>query len=108
MQTLLHNKIPFAIGSDGPFNPFLNIMLATMHPDNPKEAITVEQAVVAYTYGSAFAEFRENEKGTLAKGKLADLAVLSQDIFIIPKEQLPATKSVLTMIDGKIVHQQLH
>jgi predicted amidohydrolase YtcJ len=105
MQTLLRHKIPFAIGSDGPFNPFLNIMLATMHPDNPKEAITVEQAVMAYTYGSAFAEFKENEKGTLAKGKLADLAVLSQDIFTIPKEQLPATKSVLTMIDGKIVHQ---
>jgi predicted amidohydrolase YtcJ len=105
MQTLLRNKIPFAIGSDGPFNPFLNIMLATMHPDNPKEAITVEQAVIAYTYGSAFAEFKENEKGTLAKGKLADLAVLSQDIFTISKEQLPATKSVLTMIDGKIVHQ---
>ncbi len=106
MKTLLNNKIPLAIGSDGPFNPFLNILLATMHPDNPKEAITIEEAVIAYTYGSAFAEFKENEKGTLTKGKLADLAVLSQDIFTIPKEQLPSTKSILTMIDGKIVYQQ--
>ncbi|TMI84532.1 MAG: amidohydrolase [Bacteroidetes bacterium] len=106
MQTLLNNKIPLAIGSDGPFNPFLNIMLATMHPNNPREAITVEEAVIAYTYGSAFAEFKENEKGTLTTGKLADLAVLSQDIFSIPKEQLPSTKSILTMIDGKIVYKQ--
>jgi hypothetical protein len=106
MQTLLNNKIPLAIGSDGPFNPFLNIMLATMHPDNPKEAITVEEAVIAYTYGSAFAEFKENEKGTLTKGKLADLAVLSQDIFTISKQQIPSTKSILTMIDGKIVYKQ--
>ena len=107
MQTLLNNKIPFAIGSDGPVNPFLNIMLATTHQNNPKEAITVEEAVIAYTYGSAFAEFKENEKGTLTKGKLADLAVLSQDIFTIPKEQLPSTKSLLTIIDGKIVYKQL-
>jgi len=106
MQTLLNNKIPLAIGSDGPFNPFLNIMLATMHPDNPKEAITVEEAVIAYTYGSAFAELKENEKGTLTTGKLADLAVLSQDIFTIPKEQLPSTRSILTIIDGKIVYKQ--
>ena len=106
MQTLINNKIPLAIGSDGPFNPFLNIMLATMHPDNPKEAITIEQAVIAYTYGSAFAEFREKEKGTLTKGKLADLVVLSQDIFSIPKELLLSTKSLLTMIDGKVVYKQ--
>ena len=106
MQTLLNNKIPLAIGSDGPFNPFLNIMLATMHPNNPREAITVEEAVIAYTYGSAFAEFKENEKGTLTAGQLADLAVLSQDIFSIPKEQLPSTKSILTVMDGKIVYKQ--
>jgi hypothetical protein len=108
MQTLLTNKIPLALGSDGPFNPFLNIMLATMHPNNPKEAITVEEAVIAYTYGSAFAEFKENEKGTLSKGKLADLVVLSQDIFTIPKEQIPATKSVLTIVDGRIVYEETH
>ncbi len=106
MQTLIDNKIPLAIGSDGPFNPYLNIMLATMHPNNPKEAISIEEAVIAYTYGSAYSEFKEIEKGTLTKGKLADLVVLSQDIFSIPKEQLPATKSILTMIDGKIVYKQ--
>ena len=44
------------------------------------------------------------EKGTLAKGKLADLAVLSQDIFHVPPENLPNTSSVLTLVDGKIVY----
>jgi len=43
-------------------------------------------------------------KGTLAIVMLADLAVLSQDIFTVPNEQLPATESLLTMIDGKIVY----
>ena len=105
MRSLIDNNIPLAIGSDGPDNPFLNIMFAAMHPDNPKEAITVEEVVTAYTYGSAYAEFKENQKGTLSVGKLADLAVLSQDIFSIPLQQLPATSSVLTMIDGKIVFE---
>jgi predicted amidohydrolase YtcJ len=80
-------------------------MLAAIHPDNPKEAITVEEAVTAYTYGSAYAEFKEKQKGTLTVGKLADLAVLSQDIFSVPIQQLPATPSVLTIVDGKIVFE---
>jgi predicted amidohydrolase YtcJ len=105
MRSLIDNNIPLAIGSDGPHNPFLNIMMATIHPDNPKESITVEKAVIAYTLGSAYAEFKEKQKGTLTVGKLADLAVLSQDIFSIPLQQLPATSSVLTMVDGKIVFE---
>ena len=106
MRTLLDNNIPLAIGGDGPFNPYLNIMLATMHLNNPKEAITREEAVIAYTYGSAYAEFKENEKGTLTKGKLADLAVLSQDIFTIAADKLPETESVLTFVGGKIVYNK--
>jgi predicted amidohydrolase YtcJ len=62
--------------------------------------------VIAYTRTNAYAEFKEKEKGTLTKGMLADLAVLSQDIFTIPAKQLPATQSVLTIIDGQIVYQQ--
>lgn len=103
MRTLLDNKIHFALGSDGPVNPFLNLMFATIHPDNPGEALTLEEALIAYTAGSAFAEFKENEKGTLARGQLADLAVLSNDIFEIPRDQLPATESILTFLDGQIV-----
>jgi predicted amidohydrolase YtcJ len=87
-------------------NPFLNIMMATLHANNPKEAISVEQAVTAYTFGSAYAEFKEKEKGTLTKGKLADLAILAQDIFTIKPNQLPATTSILTIVGGKIVYDK--
>lgn len=106
MRSLIDNGIPFALGSDGPPNPFLNLMFAALHPDNPLEAITVEEAVIAYTLGSAYAEFSEKDKGTLEVGKLADLAVLSQDIFSIPVEQLPATRSILTFLDGQVVYDE--
>jgi len=97
--------VPFAIGSDGPLNPFLNIMFAAMNPANPSQAITVEQAVAAYTRGSAAAEFAERQKGTIAPGMLADVALLSQDIFKIPLDQLPRTTSVLTILNGRIVYE---
>lgn len=104
LRSLLNAGIPLAIGSDGPNNPYLNIMLAAVYPGKPSEAITREQAVVAYTLGSAYAEFAEKDKGSLEPGKLADLAVLSQDIFRVPPNELPKTESVLTMVGGKIVH----
>jgi predicted amidohydrolase YtcJ len=104
VRSLIEAGIPFALGSDGPLNPYLNIMFAAIHPARPSEAITIEQAVDAYTRGSARAEFQEHEKGTIAPGKLADLAVLSQDIFSVPVSALPATESVLTLVGGEIVY----
>jgi len=104
LRSLIEAGIPVALGSDGPLNPFLNIMLATIHPYSPKEAVTPEQAVRAYTFGSAFAEFAEREKGTIAEGRWADLAVLSQDIFAAPAPELTKANSVLTIVGGKIVH----
>jgi predicted amidohydrolase YtcJ len=104
VRSLLEAGIPVALGSDGPLNPFLNIMLAASHPGNPKEAITREQAIIAYTLTSAYAEFAEKDKGSLEPGKLADLAVLSQDITKIPAGDLPKTESVLTMVGGKVVY----
>ncbi|HEX9984105.1 MAG TPA: amidohydrolase family protein [Thermoanaerobaculia bacterium] len=65
-----------------------------------------EQAVIAYTRGSAFAEGMEREKGTIAAGKLADLAVLSQDVFTVAPPELPKTMSVLTMVGGKVVWRE--
>ncbi len=105
MKTLLNNDIALAIGSDGPFNPFLNIMLAAMHPARPTEAVSREQAVIAYTRTSAYAELEEKNKGTLTVGKVADLAVLSQNIFNIPLPAIMGTESILTMVNGKIVYE---
>jgi predicted amidohydrolase YtcJ len=104
LRSLIEAGIPVALGSDGPMNPFLNIMLASIHPYNQKEAISREQAIRAYTHWSAFAEFGEKEKGTISASKLADLAVLSQDIFTVPASELPKTSSILTIIGGKIVY----
>jgi predicted amidohydrolase YtcJ len=105
-RSLLAAGIPIAIGSDGPLNPFLNILFAMQHPLNPSEALSVEQAVTAYTLGSARAELREHEKGAIRPGLLADLAVLSQNIFTVAPELLPATTSDLTVIGGRIVHRR--
>ncbi|PZR33303.1 MAG: hypothetical protein DI538_18280 [Azospira oryzae] len=105
LKTVLAHGIPLAIGSDGPFNPYLNILLASTHPARPSEAITREQAVIAYTRTSAYAEFEEQDKGTLTVGKRADLAVLSNDIFRADIPALLQTKSVLTMVNGKIVYE---
>ncbi len=104
LRSLVEARIPVAFGSDGPMNPFLNIMFAAIHPGRPTEAISPEFSVRAYTSGSAFAEFAENEKGALTKGKLADLAVLSQNIFTAPIPDLPKTQSILTIVGGKIVY----
>ena len=106
LKEWLKMGIPVAIGPDALINPYLNIMFMTTQQADKEENISREQAVIAYTKGSAYAEFTDRYKGTLTPGKVADLAVLSQDIFTIPAPQLPSTKSVLTIIDGKIVYQQ--
>jgi hypothetical protein len=80
-------------------------MFATNPGNRPSEAITREQAVIAYTLTSAYAEFAEKEKGSLESGKLADLAVLSQDIFTVPAQDLPKTVSILTLVGGKVVYK---
>ncbi len=106
LRSQMEMGIPIAIGPDAIMNPFLGIMIMSSQQSNPNENITREQAVIAYTKGSAFAEFTEKEKGSLSKGMLADIAVLSQDIFTIPTDQLPNTRSLMTIINGKIIYQQ--
>ncbi|HEX5410310.1 MAG TPA: amidohydrolase [Terriglobia bacterium] len=110
-RSLLEAGIPMVLASDGapgsPFsNPFLNIQIASIYPANPKEAITREQALIAFTRTAAYSVFAEDRLGTLEPGKLADLAVLSQDIFKVPDADLPKTESVLTIVGGKVAYAQ--
>lgn len=110
-RSLLDAKIPLVLASDGapgiPFlNPFLNIQIATTYPPDPQEAITREQALIAFTRTAAYSVFADDRLGTLEVGKLADLAVLSQDIFKVSNEDLPKTESVLTMVGGKIAYSR--
>ena len=106
MKSMIAADVPVALGSDGPINPYLNLMFASINANNPAQAMTREQAVSAYTLGSARAEMLETQKGTLAPGMLADLAILSQDIFTAPPDALPATFSVLTLVGGTVVHER--
>ena len=87
-----------------PVNPDVVPIEDTRSIESATEAVTLAQALGAYTRGSAFAEFADREKGTLEVGTLADLAVLSQDIFQVPPSTLPATVSVLTMVGGRIAY----
>jgi predicted amidohydrolase YtcJ len=70
----------------------------------PEERITVEDAVRAYTRGSAYAAVSDDRVGTLEAGKLADLAVLSQDIFAARPESVGKTRVTMTMVGGKVVY----
>ena len=78
--------------------------VATKDAYTPEERLTVEQAVTAYTLGSAYARFSEDKLGTLEVGKEADLAVLSQDILSVKLDEIGKTKVLTTMVAGKVVY----
>jgi predicted amidohydrolase YtcJ len=108
-----------AFGTDWfvePLNPMLGLYasITRQFPDGtpaagwfPQERITLAQAVEYYTLGSAYAEFAEHRKGSLTQGKLADLVILSRDIFTIPPREILETRSVLTLVGGKVVHSTI-
>ena len=71
----------------------------------PKEAVSVEDAIRAYTLGAAFAGGRERQEGSLEAGKLADLIVVNQDLFKIPASLIDKTEVLLTMVGGRAVYE---
>jgi predicted amidohydrolase YtcJ len=71
----------------------------------PEERITMTQAVEYYTLGAAYAEFQEHRKGSITEGKLADLVVLSRDIFTVPAREILETKPLLTIAGGRVVYE---
>ncbi|MBI3681888.1 MAG: amidohydrolase [Acidobacteria bacterium] len=117
-RSLLDAGATLAFGSDwfvAPIDPILGIYAAVTRrtldgkrPDGwvPEQKITVEEAVRAYTMGSAYASFEERFKGSIEAGKAADLAVLSEDIFAIPAERIEQVKVVLTVMDGRVVFRR--
>ncbi len=104
--TLLKRDTMLAFGSDAAitdFNPLLGIQAAV---NAGKESITIYDAVRAYTYGSAFAEFQEKEKGTIEVGKLADFVILSDDIFTIERALIRDTRIIMTIVNGRVVYER--
>ena len=96
------SRFPLGLGSDAVArSPFVGLANALRFPYEPRPSL--ESLVRAYTWGSAYAEFAEREKGSLAAGMLADIAVLSQDIFAVSVDELPRTESVLTLVGGRVV-----
>ncbi len=77
------------------------------NPDGwvPSQRITVEQAVKAYTINNAWAGFQENDLGTIEVGKLADLVIISDNVFEIAPEKIMDTKVLMTIIGGKVQYQ---
>jgi len=73
----------------------------------PQQRVSLETALRAYTTGGAYASFEEHAKGKLVPGMLADLIVLSQDLFRIDAMKIHETKVLLTVFDGRVVHQDL-
>jgi predicted amidohydrolase YtcJ len=72
----------------------------------PEQKLTVAEAIEAYTMGSAYAEFQEKEKGSITPGKLADMVLLSDDIFSIDPAKIRDVKVLKTMVGGKVVWDQ--
>ncbi|HUX66994.1 MAG TPA: amidohydrolase [Terriglobales bacterium] len=114
-QTFLQEGVVLAFGTDDPVepvNPMLGIYSAvtrtsadgTIHYPPEKEAVTMEQALYAYTMGAAISEFAEDNKGSLTPGKLADFVVLSQDLRAIPAAELLGTRVEMTVVGGKTMY----
>jgi predicted amidohydrolase YtcJ len=116
-QSLVQAGVRTAFGTDWPvepLNPMLGLYAAVTRefPDggprggwHPGEKISLEKAIELYTIGSAYAEFQENAKGTIAVGKLADLVVLDRDLFQISRKEILQAKVVMTILGGRIVYQ---
>ncbi len=117
-RTFLNHGVRLAFGTDwevAPLNPMLGLYAAvtraTLDGKNPngwfpEQKLTVAEAVQAYTMGSAYAEFQEAEKGSITPGKLADLVVLSDDIFHIDPVKIREVRVLKTIVGGKIVYEK--
>ncbi|MGB2963913.1 MAG: amidohydrolase [Anaerolineales bacterium] len=72
----------------------------------PEEKASLEDMIVSFTYNGAYANFLEDELGSLEVGNKADLIILENNLFEIPADQIAKTKVLLTMIDGNVVYQE--
>lgn len=118
LRSLLDAGAVLALGSDwwvAPINPLETIYAAVTRCSTgreshgswiPEERISVAEAVHAYTVGSAYASCEERLKGSLEPGKLADIVVLSEDIFRIDAHEIRDVKVDMTVLDGEVVYER--
>ena len=111
----LNKGVPLAFGTDypvEPVTPFRGLYAAVTRKSEdgkqeffPAQRLTMDQAIAAYTTGSAFAEFEEKEKGKLVPGMFADFIVLDRDVTAASPERILGTKVLRTVVGGKTVYE---
>jgi len=104
-RKMLDSGAAIALGADAPMRGLspLEGVHAAVNAGGTR-GITVEEAVYSYTVGAAFAEFQEKEKGSIKVGKLADLVILSSDIFA-EKANIRTSTVLITVVNGRIVYE---
>jgi len=114
-RTFLDHGVRLALGTDwevAPLDPmqtvYAAVTRATLDGKNPggwfpEQKLSLPETIEAYTLGSAYAEFQENEKGSITPGKLADMVLLSDDIFSIAPEKIRNVHVLKTIVGGKVV-----
>ena len=115
-RTFLDHGVRLALGTDwnvAPLNPMLTLYAATTratldgkNPNGwfPEQKLTIQEAIEAYTLGSAYAEFQENEKGSITAGKLADMVLLSDDVLSIDPVKIRDVRVLKTWVGGKLTY----
>ena len=116
-RTFREHGVRLAFGTDwpvAPLDPMLTLYAATTratldgrNPGGwfPEQKLSIEEAIEAYTLGSAYAEFQEHEKGTISPGKLADFVLLSEDVLHLPPAQLRRVRVLRTWVGGAEVYK---
>lgn len=114
-RTFLDHGVRLAFGTDwevAPLDPMLGVYAAvtraTLDGKNPngwfpEQKLSVAEAIEAYTMGSAYAEFQENEKGSITPGKLADMVLLNQDIFSVASEKIRDVRVLKTFVGARLI-----
>jgi hypothetical protein len=115
VRKMLELGIPVGAGTDATrvasYNPWVSLYWLTtgktvggvsMYPDQNR--LSREEALRLYTQGSSWFSSESGKKGAIAVGQLADLVALTDDYFSVPEERIKGIESVLTIVDGKVVH----
>ncbi len=117
-KSLADSGAKLAFGTDysvEPLNPMEGLYASVTRKDRkgeegdgwfPMEKITMEKAIEYYTLGAAYAQFMEDRKGKIREGYLADITILSENIFNTPEKMIMSVKADYTIVDGKIVYER--
>ena len=115
-RSLLDNGVVIANGTDAPVEDVDPIecfyaSVTRKRADTgmeffPEQRMTREEAIYSYTLGNAYAAFEEGLKGSLEKGKVADIVVLSNDLSACPDEEILNTDVLMTMVDGRVKYEK--